>query len=305
MVWLCLTDNGREGAVSVLHSISLKLLPLALDAQECGDSGSRTILTFGMQRSGQHLAIGWICRNLRDCIHFNHCRYIRNGMNLRLTPLTGRRTIYKRGDIQDDSGAQGRDLFKASVQRQKTRNLLYSMEDMLPDPTLLRRMLREKPATIVLILRDPFNWLASSMAHGLSSQIELRRKIDTYKLQLRYALGGTTFDGFPLVPIDYGRFVLDAGYRRELAVSLSMEYSESAEASLRKIPNFGGGSSFSKTEFDDSHQSSVFRRWAKFVDDPFYRSVLKDPELAELADEFFGEFPTRTEVESALALSGN
>ena len=291
--------------MSLLHSLAVRALPVSLDAQDCGYTDSRTILTFGMQRSGQHLVIGWICRNLGDCIHFNHCRYVRSGLTYRLTPLTGRRAVYEQGEIRDDSGAQGRALFRSSVQDLRTRNLLYSMEDMRPNVALLNKMLGGRPATIVLILRDPFNWLASSLAHGISTESELRGKIATYRSHLSYATGEKTADGYSLVAVDYGRFVTDAEYRYKLAGNLGLGVSDSAEASLSRIPNFGGGSSFSKTQFDESHQSSVFTRWEKFVGDPFYRSILNDRELTDSADAFFGELPFRREVDAAMDQAGH
>lgn len=287
--------------MSILHSIAVRVLPLTLDAQECGTADSRTILTFGMQRSGQHLVIGWICRNLGECIHFNHCRYVRDGLRVRLTPLTGRRSVYEKGELRDDSGAQGRTLFPGSLSGLKTPNLLYSMEDMVPQRPLLRKMNIGPQVPIVVILRDPYNWLASALAHGLSSKVELLDKIVTYKTQIRLALGRAELEGYEVFAINYDRFVVDSVYRQVLAADLRLEFSDSAESSLRKIPDFGGGSSFSKAGFDEAHRSSVFRRWTGFVEDPFYRSAVADLELVELADAFFGDIPFRSEIASALA----
>src|SRR5690606_33824407 len=103
---------------------------------------------------------------------------------------------------------------------------------------------RSRPAGAVLVLRDPANWLASSLAHGRASPEELVEKRDRLIQYLEHALGVKDHLGAPAVAVDFPRFTVDASYRAALAVTLDLTALEAAEAALDAVPSFGGGSSF-------------------------------------------------------------
>ena len=248
-------------------------------------SGQQRLMTsFGLQRSGQHLVIDWICRGIKDVVHLNHCRFTRKGITKVLTPLTGRRVIYRDGG-KDDSGVQGRDKLKTSLPAELPETLFYSVESVSLKSGSFKNLLKKfRPLTIVIV-RDPANWLASSLAHG-QAKATLSKNIQVLKEYLQFSLDAISENEPDCLSIDYTKFIASENYRNRLASRLGVTEVEEAEKALTSTPDFGGGSSFGKTE-----TTTTLCRWMKYQDNPFFRSALADAHLIELAHQFFENPP--------------
>ena len=138
-------------------------------------------VSFGLQRSGQHLMIEWICRGLLpDTLHLNHCVFFRDGLSFKLTPFNGRRVIYCNETI-DDSGAQGQSDFNKSLPYPSPQHLFFSLEDRSPEENDEKAFIKSHNPFLVFFLRDPANWLASGLRHGLHDPESLRDNKDKYR----------------------------------------------------------------------------------------------------------------------------
>lgn len=278
-----------------------RLLPVELAALEKATTPPRLFLTLSMQRSGQHLVIRWLCQNLGEAIHFNFCHFRRRGLAMALMPRTGRRVIYQ-GDAIDDSGIQTAAALYPSLPQGRFAALLYSVEDHDPADPMLRRLIQRHRhcLRVLVVLRDPYNWLASTMQLRDESAAATRRRTERCKRYLTHALREDWPVDCPVTVVKYDRFVLDHAYRRQLARELEVPVRPAAEAALQEVPAFGGGSSFSGTVPSADLRDAVFERWRHFVDDPHYLAIAQDPELAALATALFPEVPSLRACRAAL-----
>ncbi len=261
-----------------------QFLPVELIACGVPLSDKRLMTSFAMQRSGQHLIIEWVCRGLpAGVLHFNHCRFIKGGRRLFLKPIMGRRIVYS-GDTVEDSGAQGTANLCKDFPVPAPEYFLYSVEDMDPLQRSYRRLIRKYSPEVILILRDPANWLASSIRHGRKEESELREHMETYKKQLSIATGQHRHTFPRVIVFNYNEFIINEAYRRDMAGKFDQFDLDKADVALARTPDFGGGSSFSGLS-----KSQTNDRWRKYENDTFFRSLLADRELLELSKAFFGE----------------
>lgn len=255
------------------------------------DYGQEIIKTFGLKRSGQHLVIEWISRGLVNVIHLNHCRFFRSGFSYVLTPFAGRRVIYSDG-IVNDSGIQGRDNLNSSLPSEPYQNLLYSIEDISLNDPMIQKLDESFSAKTILILRDPANWLASSLQRKKSSKQYLLKTRDILIEYLEQATLVKSYTRGQCIAINYNKFIVDRRYREQLAQRLGLVSFENAEQAMKHTPSFGGGSSFK----ENSQNNNTLERWKHFQDDSFFRRTLNNKRLIDLSIEFFGMFPGLNEM---------
>src|SRR5262249_45278515 len=138
----------------------------------------------------------------------------------------------------------------------------------------------------LVVVRDPFNWLASQMKAQPSVPLKGSAMVERWKGHVRECLGQTRI--LPhLVPINFSRWVADVTYRQFLSRELGLEF---RDAGFREV-ELPGLSSFD-TEAVLEDNAVVLGRWKSFIGDETYRSLF-DSELLELSDEFFGFNPLR------------
>ncbi|MAS96513.1 MAG: hypothetical protein CMO55_25270 [Verrucomicrobiales bacterium] len=244
-------------------------------------------VSFGLQRSGQHLMIEWICRGLLpDTLHLNHCVFFRDGLSFKLTPFNGRRVIYCNETI-DDSGAQGQSDFNKSLPYPSPQHLFFSLEDRSPEENDEKAFIKSHNPFLVFFLRDPANWLASGLRHGLHDPESLRDNKEILKLYLEIALKHKQLNS-KYIDINYNRFCQDIQYRSKLSTCFKPFNFKHAEHALEKIAKFGGGSSFSNGA---TSSSNTFDRWRDYEHDETFRSILNDRKLLELSQNYFGDIP--------------
>jgi len=265
------------------------LLPVRGDEPENDSPIERTFVTLSLQRSGQHAIIDWLCHQTGEIAHFNHCQFERRGTKNWITPINKRVVLY-RGAEKLDSGIQDRQKMRRFLCRNRNyHQVLYSFEDIDIENPILNNYIRNKNPVVILILRDPYNWLASSIKHNRNSPDALYAKKRILIKYLEQALKMRDYLCHPVVIINYNNWVNQPGYRKTLCNELSIPFSEKADNSVENIQDFGGGSSFDGlTAESDTLKSAIFRRWTDYVSDSFYRSFFDDPYLNELSETFFG-----------------
>ena len=199
-----------------------------------------------------------------------------------MIPKTGRMRFYRDGEILD-SGKLGRRAIGQYAQSLDYPAELYSMEDIVPSDFAYRKLNNAYRVTPIIILRDPANWLASTLKFRKTTPGKARYKVARYERLLRLAI----HEGSKYQCIDFNRFVADVRYRERLASRLDMPFFKEAESALNEVPDFGGGSSFNGRS--GVSVENVNQRWREFYNDPFFLSLLSSRRLRALALEFFGK----------------
>jgi hypothetical protein len=264
------------------------LLPVEADAPVDRNDyqNSRKFITLSLKRSGQHAVINWLCSQAQEVVHFNHCYFERRNLGYWIAASTNR-VIYYSGASKNDSGVQNRDkLIKYLSEIKSYKQLLYSFEDTDIEHKLLRKYVTKKKPTVVIIVRDPYNWLASTIKRKDCNYGQLLYKKNLLIKYLEQSLQIKDYLGHPFMSINYNKWVAEKEYRKEVCLSLAIPFSNTADNAIHEVPDFGGGSSFA--EATPMFDNRVFRRWEEFSSDPLYQKVINDRYLVELTGSYFG-----------------
>lgn len=238
-----------------------------------------------MKRSGHHLFIDWACRGLADVAHHNFCRFRRRGLRLAIVPRHGRLLVFRDGQKTHDRHLETADYDRLCRKHARLPQI-YSFEEVELEPDVARLMRHPSVRPIVLI-RDPYNCLASQIKSGRMSDERYDRKLARYKEQLRWALDRRhAAPGQPIV--SYNRFVTQPDYRAAIADAYGIEL-DRAEFAMRSVPDFGRGSTYSGLDWSPDLAQNVMKRWQTVVDHPIFRRVLDDAELPGLTRALFAE----------------
>lgn len=145
-----------------------------------------------------------------------------------------------------------------------------------------------EPAYRVIVVRDPFNWVASRVKHHdrLGTALPVNTSVlSRWKLLAREYLGETDYLG-GAVRISYNNWVADGAYRASVLEALG--FNPSTEP-WQRVSSMGQGSSFDGQRLNGkAQQMRVFDRWQEYVDHPAMRLAREDAELVSLSDEIFG-----------------
>ena len=238
-----------------------------------------------MRRSGHHAVINWIrYQTPRIHVFLNACRPTAHPLDS--CHLSQSRVGYGSFDVR-----MRRSL--ARVVRSRFVNyILYNFEDALP------RLENDQPdqaffggiVMTVLVLRDPFNLLASRLHwertfrarfSGGDSRLvsaRLRQAAHLWKTFARRAMRPP--EGRHLL-VKYNDWCNSRDYRRQLARHLKLP---GIDMHMDEIARWGPGSSFEGDAIcSPDHRLRTLGRWRAFVEDDQYRDCVLDSELLELS----------------------
>jgi hypothetical protein len=141
----------------------------------------------------------------------------------------------------------------------------------------------------IIILRDPFNWIASRIKSSFAVSTPI---LQAWKSQVSDALGRTRYLPSTSCTINYNRWLVDKSYRRDISLRLGLGPSDRG---LRDVGSFGEGSSFDGRSYDGrADEMNVGDRWRDYRDDASFRAIFAaDPELEQLSEEFFDFNPLK------------
>jgi hypothetical protein len=252
------------------------------------------VLVVAPRRSGQHLVIDYLARGLGETRHINNVSLGSPGLLPRLALQRLKVTPYSEGEAAGSAKLRGPILRPERLVTHTVANV-----ELARAPYPFRRFYRGRTWTMVPLVRDPYNWLASlvKVLHRESyiKEADVPSYIGMYKALL--ALHDERGPGV----WSYNSFVADPAYRAERARLFDGFKLEWAERALGETPRFGGGSSFGGQKADaESLRQAVFERWKSVTDDPVYRRLIRDAEMLDAYARVFGDLPEAREWADSL-----
>jgi hypothetical protein len=155
----------------------------------------------------------------------------------------------------------------------------------------------------ILVLRDPFNMLASRWYKpGLVPQLKDDSEVlDMWEIYAEEYLGITNFLESK-IPFNYNLWFSSLDYRKQLSAQFGLSFTD---AGLNVVPKSTGGhgSSFDKTSYDGrGNQMKVLERWKICQHEKRFGESFK--ERHKLANLYRKIFPHDSEIESFLQMIG-
>ena len=244
----------------------------------------RVYIVLGMQRSGHHVIVNQLCYQIGRVLHLNNCVLTRLWG---IRPVAGRYRTYDAGETFD-SGRLDLAEYRKQIKQVRRRydQLVCSFENATLGPGYVRRAPAHGQAVTICIVRDPFNWIASTLKYGKGMARQLPQRIPLWKAQVEQCLHPDTYSDGAFIGISYDRWVTEEGYPQSVCEQLGLGY---AEAGRDEVIDFGEGSSFDGTLFHGRASAmQVMDRWRVYQEDPHYRSFFdSDPDLARLSEQYF------------------
>ena len=131
--------------------------------------------------------------------------------------------------------------------------------------------------TDILILRDPFNHLASRYKAGFFKQNQVYTTALIYGLILAREYAGHTNFCKNKIQINYNRWTTDIDYRKRLSAIFGTIFSDEK---LNVVAKDGGGSSFNQFEYQgNAGKMETTNRWKHFINNKSYMSIFKNKEI--------------------------
>jgi len=236
-------------------------------------------------RSGYHAIANWYCSQLPGKARFlNNCNEIMKPRNI---------SVYK----NPGSG----------------RAMVCSFENFDLTgfrPLNIARMFQR----VIIVLRDPYNWLASSLAKDGHLNLpeetfkpnkkysyspyfcQSMTRIDLWKQYARHYLGEENLIGsIPTTYILFNNWHKSEDYRKDICEQLDVEYNS---AGLDFVSPRGSGSSFDKRQYRGrGSEMNVLKRYKEFLENPRYKGKrdryfdLLDKEMREYSEKIFNFKP--------------
>lgn len=268
-----------------------------------GCTNHKEIRVFALRRSGHHAIINWIRYQFRG----RHC--FLNACSGSGNPFCT--CVPSQSRVKYWLGEHNR-LFwdnERAGRHSKKGLLIYNYEDAYLEDICTAEFERQRDSCVgkskrridVLVLRDPYNWLASRLrwARGTQYAPSLESFAPAMKLWKDHAnefLGNTNLLKNK-VAISYNRWFVDPRYRQDIAERLDLPFTD---AGLNRVARFGPnlwGDSFDGLRFDGQAQKmDVLSRWRQFKRDDFYLQLLSDREICKLSEAIFGKTEAQAEL---------
>ena len=246
----------------------------------------KEIRVVGLKRSGNHGIITWIRRHYNEGVwHLNDVSPLKN-------PYRHLCEHYPKEALKQE--AKG--IFS------KKECLIYNYENYTLES--ITNSIFEKKHNLylgtshtrydLLILRDPYNTFASILKGQINTNnftylhTHPKNQKSIAELWLDYAkefLGKTNYLKHNRVMVSYNQWVSDKDYRKNISQKLGLDF---CDTGFNVVKNYGGGSSFHGTEFNNqASKMDVLNRWQEFIDDKEYKKMFSN-EIIEYSQKIFG-----------------
>lgn len=258
-----------------------------------GPTNVHEIRVIAQRRTGHHAIVNWIRAQLKGRYCFlNNCRA--NG-NPFLTCQRGS-SIISNSLLEHSWNFWNQEV---SGKLSKKGTLLYNYEDQLVSEVASEDFQKHRTQwlgkslqrTDILIMRDPFNLLASRLkwVSSLGFEFEPDKLIKTWKEHAYEFLGETSYLSNK-VTVSYNKWFCDRDYRQRLSSELGLEWNDRGMQQVAKWgPTISGGSFDGLTYDGKAQQMRVLERWKQYVNNQDYFQSFKNEEVFELSKRIFGE----------------
>ncbi len=229
----------------------------------------------GLQRSGNHAILNWIAGLFDGPVWFlNNCDPNSDPL-IQRTETSGLPCLPSKQPI---SGENPQVLIHSYEEKK--------LEEIRSQPRRSDRWGNDERFEVI-ILRDPFNTLASRIEAVRQQRwygpLETGVEFNLLWRQYAHEFSGHTKYFSKCLPISFNRWLADREYRRSIAAVFNRPLNDQT---LSHVSDYGKGSSFDGLSLLGP-QMKVLDRWRKFYDDPGFRRALEDKELLTVAKELF------------------
>jgi hypothetical protein len=257
---------------------------------------------FALKRSGHHAVMVWLA------YHFNLPIFVLNNITPYTDPyLTS--GFYNSWDKESDwlvhieDVEQIRNVHKHCLVIGILDFNITRLEDGIDIIWQRQRTVGESLKIFnILVLRDPFNMLASRWYKPgpVPQLIDNSEILDIWEIYAEEYLGLTNFLNYKLA-INYNLWFSSIDYRKQLSANLGLDFTD---AGLNIVPKAAGsGSSFDQSFYNGrGNQMKVLERWKVCQQDKLFCEVFR--ERYKLAHLYRKIFPHDSEIESFMHLIG-
>ena len=218
---------------------------------------NNSIKVLSLSRSGQHAFCNWLCLQIGECKFFNYDGHVNADGSVSpnvtyTTPYTGQHNNYNSITLNEN--------FISTIDADFT----------------------------IILLRDPFNWIASLCTSVRRSAAQMETWATHYKALIDMA-NRSEAD----LLVKYNDWFVSEEYRQMICNHLGLAFTDKG---INQVPATGDGSSFDYQEYDGRAQEmKVLKRWRNVVDgkspnitDTEYKKIFNDyPFLSQIADDHF------------------
>ncbi|MEM0979381.1 MAG: hypothetical protein AAGH78_03810 [Cyanobacteria bacterium P01_H01_bin.58] len=238
----------------------------------------KEIRFIGLRRSGNHAVLHWIRAQEPNAKFLNN-------VSVETSPFRHYHLHFPHKGFHDEAWGTftPKDCFIYSYEDHSLAEIVNSKTEKRHDLYIGKTQNRYD----VLVLRDPFNLLASRLRKGyLDVKTEGITLVEMWIEHAKEYVGETSYLTNKEVTINYNQWFLDKDYRQEIAAALDIKFSDSG---LDYVSSYGGGSSFDEQGLSGNAQTmNVTNRWQSFANDERFLALIRNEELLHYSDKIFG-----------------
>ena len=236
---------------------------------------------YSFARAGHHAVMNWICEQSRPSVYFDNSTILK-GENLSIKSNT--HTMFP------DNSDEIAEVRLRGVNR-KGKNIVPILPKVSECKLVVigfiyanivkRSNLYLKNKNVIIVLRDPYNWVASRVKHGGGVLLKTKGLLPLWKDYAKICLGDIKLhlDNLNLIDINYNAWFSSEEYRKNLANRLGIQFTDKGLGYLKHM-----GISKFQSEETNGRKLNVLERYNEIDVNSYI-----DDEMKELSKRYFGE----------------
>lgn len=261
-----LKQNEMKKVVTKKPSVRRPLFTTCIFDTDIKITCDKQIAIASYGRSGSHCIADWVCSQFAGQVRYT------SGLN-----LTSRRRnnpkLFHLGDLRlptaDQTGTDGK------------KTLVVSLERFNPEDDIMIPWIGSDTNVSIIIVRNPYNWLASIRSHGTGS---FRSKGLPSLLRMWSAYAAAALGRKDCIFIYYDKFISCKSYRDSIADKIGVD--RRSDDSLSRVCSIGRGSSFDGVMFDGrASEMNTDSRWEAYKDEKWMIDAMNNVQVSHLLGE--------------------
>lgn len=226
-------------------------------------------------RSGHHAIMNWICRQSAPSLYFENC--------LPALSVGRHHRFFRYGEDEEVKEIEKDCTLENVNELSKQFNLIIlgfintRFKDIIQIPT-------PEKFEIVIVVRDPYNWVGSRYNFGGGVRSKIRMRIGNWKHLVNLCIHKkelSRLTGINIIDINYNKWFLSKEYRGRKAEELEIDFTDKGLNDTGHM----GKSSFEKKAI--GQDLDIFNRWNKDT------ALYVDDEMKELSISYFDYVPIK------------